>query len=334
MDRLYYRPIAQDRADAGPAALQLAGGPRWFSRVEVLTRRGSQGQIAAQDLPADIAGTLAKPRASLCGVTMDAPRLMGVVNVTPDSFSDGGRYLGADAAIAQGRKLADQGADFLDVGGESTRPGAAEVAVDEEIARIQPVIGGLAPVGVPISSDTRKAGVAKAAIAAGAGWINDVSALEFDSGLAALVAGSDLPVCLMHAQGDPATMQEKPNYDNVLLDVFDYLERRVHAAEQAGIDRSRIVIDPGIGFGKTLEHNLTLLRGLSLFHGLGCPVLLGVSRKRFIGTIGHEEQADKRAPGSIAVALSGLQQGVQITRVHDMRETRQAFALWSALNLT
>lgn len=332
MTRRYYRPIAQPRVDAGAGAIQLAGTPRWFSRVEVMSRGGSLGLIDARDLPDDVAANLTAHRAPVCGVSMDAPRLMGVVNVTPDSFSDGGRYLRADAAFAHGQALADEGADFLDVGGESTRPGAAFVPADEEIARIQPVIAGLKPLGIPISSDTRKSAVAQAALSAGAGWINDVSALGFDPDMAPLVAGAQVPICLMHAQGDPETMQEKPIYDNVLLDVFDFLEARMKAAMAAGIAREAIVIDPGIGFGKTLDHNLTLLRGMSLFHGLGCPILLGVSRKRFIGTIGQEAQADRRAPGSIAVALEGARQGVQITRVHDMAKTRQAVALWAALN--
>jgi dihydropteroate synthase len=266
---------------------------------------------------------------------MDRPRIMGILNVTPDSFSDGGRFLAPEAAAVQARAMVEAGAAILDVGGESTRPGAAEVPVAEEIARTEPVIAALAAAGldVPVSIDTRKAAVAQAALAAGARIVNDVAALTHDPALGPVVAQAGVPVLLMHAQGTPATMQDAPQYDNVLLDVYDFLEERVMAAEAAGIRRDRIVVDPGIGFGKTAEHNLALIRGLSLFHALGCPILLGASRKRFIGTIGDEPVADRRAPGSIAVALAGVAQGVQVLRVHDVKETRQALALWQAVTL-
>ncbi|MGL6210937.1 MAG: dihydropteroate synthase, partial [Paracoccaceae bacterium] len=230
-------------------------------------------------------------------------------------------------------RLMAAGADILDIGGESTRPGAVEVAIDEEIARTAPVIAALRAGGLdcPISIDTRKAGVAKAALAAGAGIVNDVSAMGFDAGMSGAVAASAAPVILMHAQGDPATMQADPQYDDVLLDVFDFLAGRVAAAEAAGIPRDRIAVDPGIGFGKSLQHNLTLLNRLSLFHDLGLPVLLGASRKRFIGTIGAEAEAARRMPGSLAVALAGVAQGMQMIRVHDVAETRQALSLWQAV---
>lgn len=332
MSAYRYRPVPLLPRDAGRGAVPLAGGPVFFERAEVLTRAGSEGQIAASEIPTAVADRLTAPRPSICGVTMDAPRIMAVVNVTPDSFSDGGRFLQADRAIAHGRQMVAEGADFLDIGGESTRPGAAEVPVPQEVARVVPVIEGLRGAGAPISIDTRKADVAKAAIAAGAALVNDVAAMTFDPRIGQEAAASAVPICLMHAQGDPETMQENPHYDNVLLDVFDFLEARVDAALALGIPRRSILIDPGIGFGKTLDHNLALLRGLSLFHGLGVPILLGVSRKRFIGTIGQEPQADRRAPGSIAVALDALRQGVQIVRVHDTLATRQAFRLWSALD--
>jgi dihydropteroate synthase len=203
----------------------------------------------------------------------------------------------------------------------------------DEIARTAPVIGALRDAGVPISIDTRKAGVAQAALAAGAAMVNDVSAFGHDPAMAGTVARAGVPVVLMHAQGDPATMQADPRYGDVLLDVFDHLAARVAAAEAAGVDRARIVVDPGIGFGKTVAHNLALLRRLSLFHALGLPVLLGASRKRFIGSIGGAADTDDRLPGSLAVALAGAAQGVQILRVHDVGETRQALALWRAVTL-
>jgi dihydropteroate synthase len=263
---------------------------------------------------------------------MDRPQIMGILNVTPDSFSDGGRFLDPAAALAQARAMALDGAALLDIGGESTRPGAAEVPVAEEIARTEPVIAALRGAGLPLSIDTRKAEVARAALAAGAAIVNDVSALTFDAGLAGVVAAAGVPLVLMHAQGTPATMQDAPVYDDVLLDVYDWLEARIAAAEAAGIARGRIVVDPGIGFGKTAAHNLALIRGLSLFHGLGCPLLLGASRKRFIGMISGEERADRRVAGSLAVALAGAAQGAQLLRVHDVAETRAALALARAIS--
>jgi dihydropteroate synthase len=224
-------------------------------------------------------------------------------------------------------------ADILDIGGESTRPGAVLVAPDQEIARTAPVIAAIRAAGIatPISIDTRKASVAASALQAGAGLVNDVSALTFDPAMAAEVARAACPVVLMHAQGTPQTMQADPQYDDVLLDVYDWLAARIAAAMAAGIPRDLIAIDPGIGFGKTVAHNLALLQRLSLFHSLGCPVLLGASRKRFIGTIGGAEVAQARMPGSVAVALAGAAQGVQMIRVHDVVETRQAMRLWFAV---
>ena len=229
-------------------------------------------------------------------------------------------------------RLMAAGADIIDIGGESTRPGAAEVAVAEEIARTAPVIAALRAGGldVPVSIDTRKAAVAAAALAAGAAWVNDVTALRHDAGMAGLVAAQGCPVILMHSIAAPQTMQDDPVYDDVLLDVYDALAARVAVAEAAGISRNRIAVDPGIGFGKTLAHNLALLGRLSLFHNLGLPVLLGASRKRFIGTLSAETEASRRLPGSLAVALAGVAQGVQMIRVHDVAETRQALNLWRA----
>lgn len=330
--KTYYRPIAMTDAARPAGALPLAGGWCWFDRVEVLTREGSRGLMAAADVPADLRARLTGPRADLGGLSFGQPTLMGILNVTPDSFSDGGRFIETDAAVAQARALLET-ADILDIGGESTRPGAAEVSVAEEIARTAPVIRALRAAGVsaPISIDTRKAEVAEAALDAGASFVNDVAALTYDAGLGPLVAERGVPLCLMHAQGTPATMQVDPQYEDVLLDVYDFLEERIGAAEAAGISRARIITDPGIGFGKNVQHNLNLIRGLSLFHGLGCPILLGASRKRFIGTIGQVPEADRRGPGTLAVTLAGIAQGVQIHRVHDTTETRQALRLWQAI---
>lgn len=333
MSRLYYRPIAMTDAARPAGALPLAGGWCWFDRVEVLARDGARGLIAATDLPADVAQRLSAPRAALAGLDFTAPRIMGILNVTPDSFSDGGRFDRPGAALAQARALLAAGADILDIGGESTRPGAATVPVADEIARTAPVIAALRQAGhrAPVSIDTRKADVARAALAAGADLVNDVAAMGYDPSMAGLLVETGAPVCLMHTQGTPEVMQNDPRYDDVLLDVYDHLADRIAVAEAAGIDRARIVVDPGIGFGKTVQHNLALIRGLSLFHGLGCVVLLGLSRKRFIGAIGGAEAADARLPGTLALTQIGLAQGVQIHRVHDVAEIAQGLALWRAV---
>jgi dihydropteroate synthase len=328
--RLYYRPIAQtDRARPGDAR-PLAGGASWFNHAEVLTR-GQAGRIVpVSEIPAEMVARLSEARAPICGLSMDQPRLMGVLNVTPDSFSDGGQFDRPEAALAQARAMADAGMDILDIGGESTRPGADFVKAEVEISRTAPVIAALDGLKVPISIDTRKASVAAAAIGAGATLINDVSAFGYDAEMLDVAQGSGAAICLMHASGDPKTMQDKPVYGDVLLDVYDYLAARVDHCVANGISRDRIMVDPGIGFGKTQAHNLALIRGLSLFHGLGCAVLLGVSRKRFIGVVGDAPIAAERAPGSLALGLEGLRQGVQMLRVHDIRETRQAVNLWQA----
>ncbi|MDM7932387.1 dihydropteroate synthase [Tabrizicola sp.] len=328
----YFRPIAMTDAARPAGALTLAGGWCWFDRVEVLSRSAAPRLIPAADCPPEVLRRLTGRRPAFAGLTMERPRLMGILNVTPDSFSDGGRFVAASAALTQGCQIA-KAAEIVDIGGESTRPGAVEVQVADEIARTVPVIEALRKAGVqgPISIDTRKAPVAAAALTAGATLVNDVSALGFDPALGPLVAREGVPVVLMHAQGAPATMQDDPNYGNVLLDVYDALAARVAAAVALGIDQETIAVDPGIGFGKTAAHNLALIRGLSLLHGLGCPILLGASRKRFIGSIGGADLAEARMPGSLAVALSGFAQGVQITRVHDVAETRQALLLWQAM---
>jgi dihydropteroate synthase len=333
----YFRPITQTDPIRPSGAVSLAGGWTWFTHVEHLTRSGSRGLVPAERLPAALLRRLTARRNPLAGLTMECPRLMGILNVTPDSFSDGGRFDRLDAAVAHGRAMVDAGADLLDIGGESTRPGAVEVSAEDEIARTAPVIGALREKGVrvPISIDTRKAPVVRAALAAGANFVNDVAALSHDPEIAGEVSEARVPLCLMHVQGTPATMQADPRYGDVLLDVYDFLEARIARAEATGIPRSRIVVDPGIGFGKTVAHNLALLRGLSLFHMTGCAVLLGASRKRFIGTLGGASaaEADRRGPGTLAVTLLGLQQGVQIHRLHDIVEAKQALRLWQAVAL-
>ncbi|MCQ0091672.1 dihydropteroate synthase [Roseovarius sp. M141] len=331
MSRVYYRPIAQTDPCRPAGALPLAGGWTWFDRAERLTRDGGSDLIAAHDIPGDVRDRLIAPRAPVARLGFDAPRLMGILNVTPDSFSDGGQFNGSEAALAQAHAMAEVGADMIDVGGESTRPGSLPVPPEEEIARTAPVIAAIrAGLQTPISIDTRKASVASAAIAAGADLVNDVSGFTYDSALAPWCAEAGLPVCVMHAQGDPQTMQDNPVYDHVTLDVFDFLSGRIDALVVQGVARSQIIVDPGIGFGKTQAHNLTLLSQLSLFHGLGCPVLLGASRKKFIATIGAAPDTAARMPGSVAVALAGVAQGVQIIRVHDVAATRSAIALWRA----
>ncbi|KIN71761.1 dihydropteroate synthase [Sulfitobacter guttiformis] len=329
MSRIYYRAIVQWDVARPANALMLADGWGWFTSVEALRRGAAPEVISTSDIPMQAHEALIAPRTLMPG---PRPQIMGIVNTTPDSFSDGGLHAVAVDAIAGGMAMAQAGADILDIGGESTRPGAQTVDPAEEVARTVPVIAGLRAAGFdgPISIDTRKADVARAALAAGANLINDVSGFTFDPALASVAVENKVPVCVMHGPVDPATMHIDPRYDDVLLDVYDFLEARIDALEAQGIARESIIVDPGIGFGKTLEHNLALLARLSLFHSLGVPVLLGASRKRFIGTIGKVEAPRDRMAGSIAVALAGIAQGVQIVRVHDVAETAQAIALMRA----
>ena len=270
-------------------------------------------------------------RPAICGLSMDRPRIMGIVNVTPDSFSDGGRIADIEARVAE---LIAEGADILDIGGESTRPGADTVPAAEEWERVESAIHAAVATGAVVSIDTRKAAVARRALAAGARLFNDVSALTYDEeslGVAAEFAEAGGAVCLMHALGDPKTMQKDPRYDDVLREVYAYLEARVRVVIEAGVSAEKIIVDPGIGFGKTLEHNLQILRGLGTFHDIGCPVLLGASRKRFIGTLTGEDVAAERVHGSVAVAQIGASLGCHILRVHDVKATVQALAIWSAV---
>ncbi|MFP4386732.1 MAG: dihydropteroate synthase [Alphaproteobacteria bacterium] len=260
------------------------------------------------------------------------PLIMGVLNVTPDSFSDGGDYYAAKTAARHATDMIEQGAAIIDVGGESTRPGAETVPIEEEKKRVLPVIKALRQEDVPIISiDTRNAETMRAAIEAGANFVNDISGLTYDEQSASIVAQSGLPVCIMHMKGTPQTMQSQAHYDDVCDEVLAFFEQRLIFCDKQGIQPNKIILDPGIGFGKTLEHNLTLIKNLKKFHDFGCPILLGVSRKSFIGTISKEENPKNRVPGSIAAALYGLESGVQIFRVHDVKETRQAFDVYDAI---
>ena len=263
----------------------------------------------------------------------ERPLVMGVLNVTPDSFSDGGKFVDVDKAIAHAERMQEAGADVIDIGGESTRPGAKAVWEGEEKQRVLPVIEALKDRGIPLSLDSRNAAVMEAGLAAGVHIINDVSALTHDEASLGVVAASTAPVILMHSKGDPQTMQDAPSYDDVVLDVFDYLEDRINVAVAAGIDKSRIIVDPGIGFGKrVVRDNLALINSLSIFHTLGCPLLLGVSRKRFIGALTGVESSEGRMAGSLAAGMAGLAKGAQILRVHDVEETVQAVKIFQGLN--
>jgi dihydropteroate synthase len=258
----------------------------------------------------------------------DEPVLMGIVNVTPDSFSDGGQYIDPRKAIEHGRRLIAEGAKILDIGGESTKPGSAPVSVEEEQKRIIPVLEGLKDCGSILSVDTRNAATMRAALKAGAGIINDISALTHDPESLSVAADSECLVCLMHMQGVPKTMQDNPVYKDVYKDVYDFLMRRIEICEKAGLNRSRLVLDPGIGFGKTLEHNLILLNKIDKFRALGMPVLLGASRKRFIETLCPGTKPGNRLPGSLAACISAYRKGIRHFRVHDVAETAQALTVY------
>lgn len=329
---VYDRPLVQWHLSRPKGAVPLAGGRGWFTRIERLERGRAPVVLPVSEADPATLDRLSAPRAAYAGRDLVTPQIMGIVNVTPDSFSDGGVHHQMDSAVQGAMRLVADGADILDIGGESTRPGAETVDHAEEIARTQPVIAALAgSVAVPISIDTRKADVAGAALQAGARIVNDVSGLTYDPAMQALCVAAGAPVCVMHAKGTPQTMQDNPQYEDVLLDVFDFLFQRVESLVADGLPRDLIAVDPGIGFAKTMEHNLALLNRISLFHAIGCPVLLGASRKRFIGTLSRVDAADQRVFGSVAVALAAVAQGVQILRVHDVAATRQALTLWQAV---
>lgn len=338
----YLRPTAFVDTPVGHdgQVLRLAGGMQFFAAVDLIeVERGRRTSrlIPVDRLDTEIAGDaglqatldrLTARRAPLQlaarTVPLDQPHVMGILNVTPDSFSGGAQ----DDPQAAGMAMAAAGAAIVDVGGESTRPGATTVWDGDEIARTQAVVEGLARGGVPVSIDTRKAAVMEAALGVGAALVNDVSALHYDDRAVAVLAATDCPIVIMHSPDPRATLHNNGSYADVLTDVYDWLATRIDALAAAGIARARLIVDPGIGFGKGVADNLALLNGLALFHGLGCPVLLGASRKRFIGALSNEAPVTERLGGSIAVAIKAAEQGAQIIRVHDVAETVQALRVW------
>ena len=353
--RLYVMPVGiAPRRDlsamvASGAALPLAGGPLAFAACEIAIRDQQVDRLTASvaDVMAwasRLGGTaaerlrllldqLSRPR----GEPFLRPRVMGVINATPDSFSDGDDHLDPAAAVAYGRELAESGADILDVGGESTWPGAQAVEPAMEVARVMPVLQGLASIcdrfaGLRLSIDSRHAAVMRAALTTGVDILNDVTALTGEPDSLAVAAGCNADVVLMHMQGEPGTMNRAPAYDDVALDVYDYLESRIDACIAAGIDRRRLIVDPGIGFGKRGAQNLAVLRSLPLYHSLGCPILLGVSRKELGSQSERGLPPKQRLPVSLAAAMHALNRGIQMLRVHDVAETRRVIGLWERLN--
>ena len=355
-DSIYIRPfgfVTGPQSEHGNA-IRLAGGMVYASRFAIILRRDgaiAERWLAAPDTMAEVLGhlpdtvagdaetqwsnlTLAHPAIELGSRTirLDQPQVMGILNVTPDSFSDGGANDSPDAARERAAAMLEAGASIIDIGGESTRPGAKAVWEGDEIARVVPAIEAAAAMGAAVSVDTRKAAVMEAALDAGAALVNDVSGLTHDPRSAEVVASRGCPVVLMHAPGSGQDLHEGGTYDNVVLDVFDELRRRRDEALEAGIDASRILLDPGIGFGKSLADNLALLNALPLFHALGHPLLLGASRKRLIGALSNEADADARLGGSLALAVKGMDAGIQLHRVHDVPETVQARNVWRGLS--
>lgn len=350
--KLYLRPLDLNHHATGhgevvgEADRLLAGGPRRFQRVEVVLRSpkrilafsGAIDEIrdwaledgCLDDFDAAIF-QLTRRRSGMAGRTWGRPLVMGIVNVTPDSFSDGADRTETSTAVSHAHSLIAAGADLLDIGGESTRPGSAGTSRAEEIDRVVPVIEQSTGFGVPVSIDTSKAAVMEAAVGAGASLINDVTALTGDPESLGMAARLKVPVILMHMQGRPRTMQAEPRYDCAPLDVADYLAGRIAACERVGIPVGDLIVDPGIGFGKTDLHNTAILARVGLLHALGVPVMLGASRKSLIGRLSRDEGPNDRLAGSLALALGAVDQGVQILRVHDVAETKQALALRQAV---
>ncbi|HHN68050.1 MAG TPA: dihydropteroate synthase [Thermopetrobacter sp.] len=351
-DALYLRPagLVHGRDGRELAAAGLAGAaeglPVAFTMLEVTHRCASTGERsrrwlgwrrAVERAESDAAlkaalDRLTAPRAPLCGFDFSRPLVMGIVNVTPDSFSDGGRHDDPQRAIAHGRALAAAGADILDIGGESTRPGAAVVPVEEELRRVIPVIEALAAEGHVVSVDTRKAVVMERAVRAGARIVNDVSGLTFDAEAARAVAALKVPVVLMHMRGTPTDMMARAAYEDVVTEVYDELAARIDAALKAGVAEERLIIDPGLGFAKTTDDNMAILRRLTMFHGFGRPLLVGASRKRFIGEVTQVADPAGRVAGSLAVAQAAVAAGAQIVRVHDVAETARMARMVRALH--
>ena len=317
-----------EAAIAAGAALPLAGGPLAFSLARLLP---DPKPCAVAEIPKNWAGPLSRLTSQPAADWVHRPSVMGVINVTPDSFSDGGDFLDPGRAVAAGLTMSAAGAAVVDVGGESTQPGAPPTLCEIERARVVPVIRGLARQGVRVSADTRHATTMAAALDAGAVMINDTSALSHDPDAAALLARAEVPVLLMHMRGTPATMMAEAAYDDVAVEVTGELAARLAAAEAAGIARERVALDPGIGFAKTAPHNLELLSRLPLLLNLGCPLVVGVSRKRFIGLISGVPEPRRRLAGSVAAALFALARGATMVRVHDVVETMEALRVWQAL---
>ena len=329
----YFRPIVRTGLPRSKNSIFLAETNYWVSEAEEIKFGKKTKLVSINDVPDWWKKRWLKKRSDILGMEFGFPKLMGILNVTPDSFSDGGNHVKLDAALNQAKFMEENGVDIIDIGGESTRPGALIVPIPEEIRRIEPVINGIsARSKIPISVDTRKADVASAARKAGASMVNDVSGFTFDPDLLPYCSKYKLPVCVMHMKGIPENMQNNPKYENVLIEVFDFLEKQIGRLVQAGISRDQIIADVGIGFGKNIGHNLELIKNISLFHGLGVPLLLGVSRKSIISNVAKVEKPSDRVHGSISLALSALGQGVQVFRIHDVAETRQAFDLWLAVN--
>jgi dihydropteroate synthase len=354
--KLYFRPTGFIDAPFGYDGqfARLAGGMQFFSAWEVIAVdggvRAGQWLISVDRLDTALASLSVDQQASARTaiaratsprmalqlgeriVRLDQPQVMGILNMTPDSFSGGSAMLDDPAgAAAEAVAMATAGAAIIDIGGESTRPGAKPVWEGDENARVLPVVQQLKHSGTALSIDTRKAAVMEACLAAGAHLVNDVSALTFDDRALGVVAAAGCPVVLMHFPGKPDDPHGNETYSDPLIEVYDWLEARIDAAVAAGIPRDKIIVDPGIGFGKSVAHNLTILNGLALFHGLGCPILLGVSRKRLIGALSNEASTEERLGGSLALAMKGIEQGAQLIRVHDVAETVQAIRIWRGL---
>ena len=351
---LYLRPTgfieSPQRHDGANA--RLAGGMLWFTQIEVIDKTGTAATrelIAVREwetfvaaLSADkqarcnlLYGRMTGPRAALQmgerTIRLDQPQVMGIINMTPDSFSDGGKNADIEAAASAAIAMSSAGAAIIDIGGESTRPGAPLVWEGDEISRVQPLIQRLASAGTAVSIDTRKAAVMEAAVSAGSRMINDVSALLFDERAVEVAKVLDVPVVLMHAPSQSSDPHKGGDYGDVVTDVFDWLEARVDAVEAAGIPRAKILVDPGIGFGKSLSDNLAIINNLGIYHAIGCPILFGASRKRMIGALSNEALVEARLGGSIFLAMKAVEQGAHILRVHDVPETVQAVQVWRGL---
>jgi dihydropteroate synthase len=351
---IYLRPtgfIDSPQRHDGESA-RLAGTMLWFSQIEVIDRTVSTTVRSVVDLRQwdEFVAGLAPEKRARCEqlytritmvrgplqmgertIRLDQPQVMGIINMTPDSFSDGGKNADIEAAAEAAFAMASAGAAMIDIGGESTRPGAPLVWEGDEISRVEPLIKRLAASGTAISIDTRKAAVMEAAVGAGAAMINDISALLFDDRSPQVAQALNVPVVLMHAPSQATDPHKGGDYDDVVTNVFDWLEERIGAVEAAGISRDKILVDPGIGFGKSLAENLAIINSLSIYHGLGCPILFGASRKRMIGALSNEAPVEARLGGSIFLAMKAVEQGAHIIRVHDAAETVQAVQVWRGL---